>query len=302
MSPIAPASRPYRAVCFDLDGTLLPMDLHEFLSGYYKALAAFAVAHGCNAVEVSKALDAGINAVLKSEDGRTNHDVFWEAFCRNMGGEESSWEALFNQFYEEEFGRLGANVVPNPAAARAIAALQAKGYPLVLTTMPLFPHRAVEWRLQWAGVPPEAFQRLTVYSNSTSVKPKLAYYQENLDAMGLSGEDVEWRLQWAGVPPEAFQRLTVYSNSTSVKPKLAYYQENLDAMGLSGEDVLMVGNNTVEDLAFTQLGADAFLVTDWLLNPSGMDVDEVRHGTMEQFAQWVETLPPCANPATSIQP
>lgn len=255
MSLIAPASRPYRAVCFDLDGTLLPMDLHEFLSGYYKALAAFAVAHGCNAVEVSKALDAGIDAVLKHEGGRTNHDVFWEAFCKGMGGEEPGWEALFNQFYEEEFGRLGANVVPNPAAARAIATLQAKGYPLVLTTMPLFPHRAVEWRLQWAGV-----------------------------------------------PPEAFQRLTVYSNSTSVKPKLAYYQENLDAMGLSGEDVLMVGNNTVEDLAFTQLGADAFLVTDWLLNPSSMDVNEVRHGTMEQFAQWVEALPPCANPATSIQP
>ena len=31
MSPIAPASRPYRAVCFDLDGTLLPMRLARVL-------------------------------------------------------------------------------------------------------------------------------------------------------------------------------------------------------------------------------------------------------------------------------
>lgn len=289
---IAPASRPYRAVCFDLDGTLLPMDLHEFLSGYYKALAQFAVANGCNAAQVSKALDAGIGAMLHHDDGRTNHDVFWEVFCRYMDGEapadEASgtvggmsvadqledsdsgacpdeanasaprtchdWETLFNRFYEDEFGKLGANVAPNPAAARAIATLREKGYPLVLTTMPLFPPRAVAWRLQWAGI-----------------------------------------------DPESFERLTVYSNSTSVKPRSAYYQENLDAMGLAGEDVLMVGNNTVEDLAFMKLGADAFLVTDWLLNPSDMDVSTVRHGTMEQFAQWVETLPPCACPATNIQ-
>ncbi|WP_305296843.1 hypothetical protein [Parvibacter caecicola] len=51
-----------------------------------------------------------------------------------------------------------------------------------------------------------------------------------------------------------------------------------------------------------QLGADGFLVTDCLLNPNEMDVNEVRHGTLEQFAQWVETLPTCKNPATSIQP
>ena len=250
MTQISSADHSYRAVCFDLDGTLLPMDLHEFLSSYYKALAAFAVAHGCNAGEVSKALDAGIAKMLNHEEGRTNHDVFWEVFCRNMDQPDRDWEALFTQFYEDEFGTLGANVVPNPAAARAIETLRAKGYPLVLTTMPLFPRRAVEWRLQWAGV-----------------------------------------------DPSAFERLTTYDNSTSTKPHGAYYQENLDVLGLSGEEVLMVGNNTVEDLAFTKLGADAFLVTDCLLNPNDMDVNEVRHGTLEEFAAWVETLPNCENPA-----
>ena len=33
-------------------------------------------------------------------------------------------------------------------------------------------------------------------------------------------------------------------------------------------DVLMVGNNTVEDLGIRSLGADAFLVTDHLLDPT----------------------------------
>ena len=61
-----------------------------------------------------------------------------------------------------------------------------------------------------------------------------------------------------------------------MKPKLAYYAENVAACGLAGEDVLMVGNNTVEDLAIRGLGADAFLVTDHLLDPDeGFDLASV---------------------------
>ena len=158
-------------------------------------------------------------------------------------------------FYEHEFGAIGEGFQPNPAAARAIETLAAKGYPLVLATMPMFPRRAVEWRLAWAGV----------------------------DA-------------------SKFARITSFENSTSVKPKLAYYAENVAACSLSGDDVLMVGNNTVEDLAIQGLGADAFLVTDHLLDPTeGFDLGSVKRGTMEEFAAWAESLPPCADPAQGVE-
>ena len=103
---------------------------------------------------------------------------------------------------------------PNPAAAAAIETLAAKGYPLLLTTMPMFPPTAVRHRLAWAGI-----------------------------------------------RPEAFARLTHYENSRTVKPRPLYYAENLAAAGVDGADVLMVGNNTVEDLSFMHLGADGYLVT-----------------------------------------
>ena len=113
---------------------------------------------------------------------------------------------------------------------------------------------------------------------------------------------VEWRLAWAGVDASKFARVTSFENSTSVKPKLAYYAENVAACGLSGDDVLMVGNNTVEDLAIRGLGADAFLVTDHLLDPTeGFDLGSVKHGTMEEFAAWAEELPPCADPAQGVE-
>ena len=249
------ASRTYRAIFFDLDGTLLPMELDEFLGAYFEAIAKFVATRGLDAGSFSAGLKAGIGAMAAHDDERTNFDAFWEAFFSYADRDAAAWNELLAGFYEHDFGAIGAGVVSNPAAARAIEALAAKGLPARAGHhAPCSPRRAVEWRLSWAGV----------------------------DAA-------------------RFARITSFENSTSVKPKLAYYAENVAACGLAGEDVLMVGNNTVEDLAIQGLGADAFLVTDHLLDPTeGFDLGSVKHGTMEEFAAWAEELPPCADPAQAI--
>lgn len=246
--------RAYRAVCFDLDGTLLPMDLDAFMQSYFNAIYDFVAAKGLDAGAFMDGLKLGTRAMAQAHEGRTNAEAYWDVFCRQVEGDRAQWEPLLAEFYAGPFGALGADVVPNPAAARALEALAAKGYTLALTTMPMFP--------------PEA---------------------------------VAWRLRWAGADPAPFARMTTYDNSTAVKPSLAYYAENLAALGVGGADVLMVGNNTVEDLAFTALGADAFLVTDWLLDPADLDLDTVRHGTMEEFAAWAEALPACTDPAGPVE-
>lgn len=250
-----PPARAYRAVFFDLDGTLLPMELEDFLGSYFKAITQFVDAHELDADSFSAGLKAGIGAMASHDDERTNYDVYWEEFFRRADPHAADWNELLTGFYEHDFGEVGADVVPDPNAARAIRTLTDKGYPLVLATMPMFPLRAVQWRLSWAGV-----------------------------------------------DPRDFSRLTSYENSTSVKPKRAYCAENMAACGLKGSEVLMVGNNTVEDLSFLKLGADAFLVTDHLLDPVGYDLATVKHGSMADFADWVESLPVCENPARDINP
>lgn len=249
-------NRTYRAVFFDLDGTLLPMDVDAFMRAYFQALGAYVERRGITHDAFRAGMKEGIDAMATTDDDGANCDVFWPRFLAHVdvpGAEDVDWQAEVCGFYETEFGRIGDAVQPNPAAARAVNALAAKGYPLVLATMPMFPRRAVEWRLRWAGV-----------------------------------------------DPALFSRITTYENSTSVKPKLSYYAENLAAAGVDGRDVLMVGNNTKEDLAIRDLGADAFLVTDYLIDPIGFEVFSMRHGSLEKFADWAEALPACADPAVGI--
>lgn len=245
---------PYRAIFFDLDGTLLPLDVDEFMRDYFAALGAYVARFGVSPEAFMAGMKAGIKNMAAHDDGRPNDEAFWEGYFAHIDADACDWGDELARFYDREFGLLGANVAPNPAAARAVETLAAKGYPLVLATMPMFPERAVRWRLEWAGI-----------------------------------------------DPARFARITHFENSSSVKPKPAYFAESIAAAGLSGTDVLMVGNNTVEDLAACALGADAFLVTDHLLDPTGgFDASSVRSGTMEEFAAWVEKLPVCANPALGI--
>ena len=249
----------YRAVFFDLDGTLLPMDIDAFMSDYFRSLGAFVARLGVAADDFMAGMKSGIMGMVQNDSGQPNATAFWPAFFNcvqtptSTGTSQEELRSAIDDFYDNDFGKLGANVRPNPSVARAVNTLAEKGYPLVLATMPMFPRRAVEWRLTWAGV-----------------------------------------------DPSVFSRITTYQNSTAVKPKPNYYAENLAAANLAGKDVLMVGNNTKEDLAACKLGCDGYLVTDFLLDPEGFDISSVKSGTFEEFAAWVDTLPTCENPAMQI--
>ncbi|MCL2826502.1 MAG: HAD family hydrolase [Eggerthellaceae bacterium] len=245
---------PYKAIFFDLDGTLLPMEMDAFMQGYYQALDDYVASQGLDMATFKAGLHRGVVAMAEHEDEKSNAEVFWEAFFSEAAQDRAVWDRVLNYFYENTFNEIGNGVLANPCAARSISILQGKGYPLVLATMPMFPLRAVEWRLAWAGV-----------------------------------------------DPRAFCRITHYENSTSVKPKLSYFAENLQACKLAPHEVLMVGNNTKDDLACLSLGMDAYLITDFLINRNEFDLGAVKHGSFTQFVSWVEGLLPCSCPATGIE-
>ena len=136
-----------RAVFFDLDGTLLPMDLDEFIQSYFGAIGAYVKGQGLDVDAFSAGFARGMRKMAHHDPAITNWQAFWNEFFQWADAEAYDWQTILLRFYSEEFPLVGKDVVPNPASARVVQLLVEKGYPVVLATMPYFPLPAVEERL-----------------------------------------------------------------------------------------------------------------------------------------------------------
>ena len=175
-----------KAIFFDLDGTLLPMDQEGFLKAYFGGLVKAMVPHGYDPELVVKSIWTGTGAMVKNDGSRTNEEVFWESFCGFFGADARKDEILFQHFYETKFQKVRAACGFDPRAAEALREIHALGYRTILATNPLFPPIATQSRVRWAGLQPEDFEYITTYDNSSFCKPNPRYYEEILSKRGLS--------------------------------------------------------------------------------------------------------------------
>lgn len=175
---------------FDLDGTLLPMPEQEkFLETYFKALSCKFANIGQDPQKLMKAVWAGTQSMVENDGTMTNEQRFWEVFCNAMGEEARQLEAVFEDFYLNEFVAAKATTFRNPRAKQCIDLLKKKGYLVALATNPLFPRVATHTRILWAGLAPEDFALITTYDNSSFCKPNLDYYKEVLLNIGKKPEE-----------------------------------------------------------------------------------------------------------------
>ena len=176
-----------KAILFDLDGTLLPMDQEVFVRDYLGRMAAFLAPHGYVPQSLIKAVWAGTGAMVKNDGKALNEDVFWQV-CNSVVGRDATQDlALFEEFYRTEFQKAKDSCGFNPAAVEAIRQIKDMGYRLILATNPLFPAIATYSRIRWAGLNPEDFELITTYENSRFCKPNADYYREILGKIALDG-------------------------------------------------------------------------------------------------------------------
>lgn len=176
-------------VFFDLDGTLLPMDLDEFQRAYMGGLAKKMAPHGYDPKVLLKGISLGILAMVGNTSDRTNEEVFWEAFSGCCGRDGQLDTPIFMDYYHNEFQQLKALCGFESAAAETVAELKDRGLRLVLATNPLFPAIATQSRAKWAGLDPNDFEIVTTYENSCRCKPNPDYYRELLGQLGLKAEE-----------------------------------------------------------------------------------------------------------------
>ena len=176
-------------ILFDLDGTLLPMDQEKFIHAYMTGLTRKAAMHGYDPESVPGAIWAGTKAMVKNDGSARNEDVFWDTFSALCRKDTRQDIAIFDEFYRNEFQQLRSICGFDARAGECIRQIKAMGYRVALATNPLFPAIATHSRAGWAGLNPEDFDLITTYENSRHSKPNPAYYQDVVDALGVTPEE-----------------------------------------------------------------------------------------------------------------
>ena len=138
-------------VLFDLDGTLLPMDVEEFTKNYFGYIVQTMNENGRDGKFILKAIGKGVEEIVKNNGTLTNEEVFWNTFTSVTKIKQEEIEPEFIKFYETRFdlintGRQSIHMI------QAVSLLKEKGYRLILATNPLFPSIATEKRIKWANV------------------------------------------------------------------------------------------------------------------------------------------------------
>jgi FMN phosphatase YigB (HAD superfamily) len=116
---------------------------------------------------------------------RTNEQAFAAAFAPYLGRPWPELKAFFHRFYEDRLPELRDCTRPHPDARHTVQACLDAGYQVVIATNPLFPARAIEHRMEWAGVGDMPFALVTAYENMHTCKPSPAYYVEIAELLNV---------------------------------------------------------------------------------------------------------------------
>lgn len=175
-----------KAILFDLDGTLIDVDLKKFIPEYLNLLASN-VSHLVRSSKVISKLMISSQLIDKNNGSKTNEQIFNETFFPAIGYTREEMNPYIDRFYEKDFPKLRQYTRQKPAARKVMETVFEKGYDVVIATTPLLPEIAIKQRLDWAGVPVEKFpyKLITSIENTSANKPNLLYYKSIADTIGI---------------------------------------------------------------------------------------------------------------------
>jgi FMN phosphatase YigB (HAD superfamily) len=184
----------------DLDDTLLHTNMDVFIPAYFQALSG-ALADKVAPDVMLSALMGGTKAMMANMDpALTLREVFNAHFYSKLNLDHASLQGQIDHFYDEVFPNLGSLTSPIAEAVRLVEWAFEQGYRVVIATNPLFPLKAIQHRMRWAGLPPEKypFALVTSYETMHFTKETVAYYPEMLAQLGwpddpavMVGDDIE---------------------------------------------------------------------------------------------------------------
>lgn len=174
-------------ILFDLDGTLLPLDMEKFTEIYFNEMGYMFKDIIEPRLLVKYVWDA-TRAMVSNTEYRTNEEVFMDRFAELIEGDITGYRQQFDDFYDTLFHKTREAVRSHELIKEIVATLKIKNYKLVIATNPLFPRKAILHRIEWAGLDLKDFAYITSYESNHYCKPQLHFYREVLDIVDKKPE------------------------------------------------------------------------------------------------------------------
>jgi FMN phosphatase YigB (HAD superfamily) len=179
----------WKLILLDLDDTLLDTKIYDFLPHYFSALGE-KLKHILPSDEmIDLVLKATKHMMRDLNPNTTNAEAFAEYFFPRLPVSREEIEPQIAEFYEQNFPALKKHVKAIPLTKEFVTWLFNHDFNVAIATNPLFPARAIEHRIDWAGILDFPYCRITTYENSHYSKPNPKYYQEILDTCGVQAID-----------------------------------------------------------------------------------------------------------------
>lgn len=188
-----------KAVVFDMDDTLLSLNLSAFLALYVMDVSSL-LGQIARKSTVSMfgtfakcMLDLN-NADRPDDDTRTNEQFFYDTLYERSGIPLTDpvirdvLETYERTILPRKNDRLIAGK-PREGAFEAVETVLNRGYRIALLTNPSFSRACIECRMGWGDMLDMPFELITSWENTTRCKPHETYYRESLDMLGLTPEE-----------------------------------------------------------------------------------------------------------------
>ncbi len=170
---------PIEAILFDLDGTLLRVQMEQFIPLYTRRLADF-FADEIRPRPFSRVMTGAIRHLIQEAgDGViTNEQRLHSYLYHELGLPPERFAAGLDHFQRYHLEELKDQVFSIPLAVQIVKECRQRQLPLVLATNPVFPRFMIEARMHWGGLDIRDFTYITSYENSRYCKPQPGYFRD----------------------------------------------------------------------------------------------------------------------------